>query len=129
MLLEHDPKRRNDMQAKNYPTDVLEQANNVLTVINQIDQGMSFGEVNHAMLAADMSQIGPVMTQIVQLESQLTDARNQRDAISQNIWDKVKRIRMGVKASFGDDSSQYEMVGGTRLSDRKPRSRKVAVAA
>jgi hypothetical protein len=34
-----------------------------------------------------------------------------------------------VKASFGDDSSQYEMVGGTRLSDRKPRSRKVAVAA
>ena len=117
------------MQAKNYPTDVLEQANNVLTVINQIDQGMSFGEVNHAMLAADMSQIGPVMTQIVQLESQLTDARNHRDAISQNIWDKVKRIRMGVKANFGDDSSQYEMVGGTRLSDRKPRSRKVPVPA
>jgi diadenosine tetraphosphate (Ap4A) HIT family hydrolase len=117
------------MIAKNYPSDVLEQANSVLTAINQIDNEISFGEVNHAMLTADMNQINPVMTQIMQLETQLTDVRNQRDALSQNIWDKIKRIRMGVKANFGDDSSQYEMVGGTRLSDRKPRSRKVAVAA
>jgi hypothetical protein len=110
------------MIAKNYPSDVLEQANSVLTAINQIDNEISFGEVNHAMLTADMNQINPVMTQIMQLETQLTDVRNQRDALNQNIWDKIKRIRMGVKASFGDDSSQYEMVGGTRL-------RKVAALA
>ncbi len=107
------------MQAKNYPTDVLEQANNVLTAISQIDEEMSFGNVNHAMLTADVAQINPVLGQIVQLETQLTDLRNQRDAISQNMWDKIKRIRMGVKANYGDDSSEYEMVGGTRLSDRK----------
>ncbi len=107
------------MQAKNYPTDVLEQANNVLTAISQIDEEMSFGNVNHAMLTADVAQINPVLGQIVQLETQLTDLRNQRDAISQNMWDKIKRIRMGVKAKYGDDSSEYEMVGGTRLSDRK----------
>jgi hypothetical protein len=117
------------MIAKNYPSDVLEQANTVLTAINQIDEEISFGDVNHAMLTADVNQIGPVMTQIIQLETQLTDVRNQRDAISQNIWDKIKRIRLGVKANYGDDSSQYEMVGGTRLSDRKPRSRKVTMPA
>jgi hypothetical protein len=117
------------MQAKNYPSDVLEQANTVLTAINQIDQSISFGDVNHAMLTADMEQINPIMTQILQLETQLTNMRNQRDAINQNIWDKIKRIRMGVKANFGDDSSQYEMVGGTRLSDRKPRTRKMPTAA
>jgi len=116
------------MIAKNYPSDVLEQANTVLTAINQIGKEISFGDVNHAMLTADVTQIGPVMSQIIQLETQLTDVRNQRDAISQNIWDKIKRIRLGVKANYGDDSSQYEMVGGIRLSDRKPRSRKAVPA-
>ena len=44
------------------------------------------------------------------------------------MWDKIKRVRAGVKANYGDDSQQYEMVGGTRTSERKQRVRK-AVAA
>jgi hypothetical protein len=40
------------------------------------------------------------------------------------MWDKVKRVRAGVKANYGDDSSQYEMVGGTRLSERKSPTRR-----
>jgi hypothetical protein len=28
-------------------------------------------------------------------------------------------VRSGVKAIYGDDSLQYEMVGGTRLRERK----------
>jgi hypothetical protein len=44
-------------------------------------------------------------------------------------WDKVKRARAGVKAAYGDDSSQFEMIGGTRTSDRKTRSRKVTSLA
>jgi hypothetical protein len=32
--------------------------------------------------------------------------RNQRDAANQSLWDKVKRVCAGIKASFGDDSSQ-----------------------
>ena len=35
------------------------------------------------------------------------------------IWDVVKRVCAGVKAIYGDDSSQYEMVGGTPMSERK----------
>ena len=116
------------MQTKTYPTDVLEQANNLLTAINQIDEELSFGDVNNAVLTADVAQLGPVLAQIVQLETQLTSLRNQRDEISQNMWDKIKRFRLGVKANYGDDSSQYEMVGGTRLSDRKPRARKATTA-
>ena len=30
----------------------------------------------------------------------------------------------GVKVKYGRDSNEYEMAGGTRLSDRKKRSRK-----
>jgi hypothetical protein len=42
------------------------------------------------------------------------------------LWDKVKRLRNGVKGTFGDDSTPYELVGGTRLSDRKPYRRKTS---
>ena len=58
----------------------------------------------------------------------MTDLRNQRDAANQDLWDKVKRLRAGVKASYGDDSSQYEMVGGTRMSERKT-ARRTAIPA
>jgi hypothetical protein len=58
------------------------------------------------------------------LEAQFTNMRNQRDALYQEIWDKVKRVRNCVKANDGDDSSQYEMVGGIRLSERKTAARK-----
>ncbi len=61
------------------------------------------------------------------LGAQLTDARNRRDALYTAIWSKVKRVRSGVKGIYGDDSSQYEMVGGTRLSERKAPVRKNTV--
>ncbi len=60
------------------------------------------------------------------LDAQLTDLRNRRDALFLRLWDKVKRVRAGVKGMYGDDSSQYEMVGGTRMSERRSRTRKAA---
>ena len=41
-----------------------------------------------------------------------------------SLWDKTKRARNSIKGSFGDDSPQYKMVGGTRLSERKSTRRK-----
>lgn len=57
-------------------------------------------------------------SEMSRLEAQLTDKRNQRDTLYTQIWDKVKRVRNGVKGIYGDDSSQYEMIGGTRLRVR-----------
>jgi hypothetical protein len=62
------------------------------------------------------------------LEVQMTNLRNQREELYRALWDKVKRVRNGIKAHYGDDSSQYEMIGGTRVSDRKPPTRKVKPA-
>jgi hypothetical protein len=63
------------------------------------------------------------------LEAQITNMRNQRDTLYMELWDKLKRVRNGVKANYGDDSSQYEMVGGTRRSERKSPVRKAKTAA
>jgi hypothetical protein len=112
------------MSKKLYPTDVLEQAQSVLAAWNQIDSKVAFGALTNAAFTADITQASQLVTQMNTLEAQLTDLRNKRDAANQELWDKVKRVRNGVKANYGDDSSQYEMVGGTRLSERKSPTRK-----
>jgi hypothetical protein len=56
----------------------------------------------------------------------LADKRNQREQLYIAIWDKVKRVHSSVRGIYGDDSTQYELVGGKRLSDRKPHVRKVS---
>jgi hypothetical protein len=112
------------MSKKLYPTDVLEQAQSVLAAWNQMDDGLVYGTITNATLSADITQAGQLLSQMNALEAQITNLRNQRDALYQELWDKVKRVRNGVKANYGDDSSQYEMVGGTRLSERKSPTRK-----
>jgi SepF-like predicted cell division protein (DUF552 family) len=117
------------MPNKLYPTDVLEQAQSVFDAINQIDSDMTIGTVTTVTLSADITQATQLVSQMNALEAQLTDMRNQRDALHTELWDKLKRVRNGVKANYGDDSSQYEMVGGTRRSERKAPVRKTKPAA
>ena len=116
------------MAGKGYPNNVLDQAQDVSGAWNQISPTLAFGPLNAAALTADITAATALHTQIANLETQLTDLRNKRDALHLSLWDKVKRIRAGIKAAFGDDSSQFEMIGGTRTSDRKSPTRKTAPA-
>lgn len=113
------------MTGNTFPFDTMEQARAVLEAWRNIDATLKIGDLELAALEAGVTQAEPFYSHIDSLESQLTDARNQRDDHLKSVWDMVKRVRTGVKAIYGDDSSQYEMVGGTRLSDRKPLSRKL----
>ena len=114
--------------AKNYPSDVLQQAQVVLQGWNQIGTTVTFGTLALTAYTAEVTAASTIEAEIIRLEAQLTDKRNQRDAANTALWDKVKRVRNGVKANYGDDSSQVEMVGGTRTSERKPRTRKAMTA-
>jgi hypothetical protein len=114
--------------AKNHPSDVLNQAQIVLQGWNQIGPTVNFGTLTLSAFTTEITAASTIESDLIRLEAQLTDKRNQRDAAYTALWDKVKRIRNGVKANYGDDSSQLEMVGGTRTSERKAPSRK-AVAA
>jgi hypothetical protein len=110
--------------AKGYPNDVIQQAQAVLEGWKQVSPPIVIGEITPEGLEGNLQAITPILTQMNSLDAQLTDLRNQRDALQTTIWDQVKRVRAGVKANFDDDSSHYEMVGGTRLSERKPPVRK-----
>jgi hypothetical protein len=91
---------------------------------NQITPVPTFGTITATTFTADLSAATALENQIKTLEAQLTDKRNLRETQYGTLWDKVKRVRSAVKDTFGDDSTQYELVGGTRLSDRKPYRRK-----
>ncbi len=116
------------MSKKVYPSDVLEQAQDVIVGWSQVSATLALGTLNPAALTADITTAGTLETEISKLEIQLAERRDQRDIVYNNMWDKIKRVRAGVKANYGDDSQQYEMVGGTRTSDRKPRARKAVPA-
>ena len=113
------------MPNKPFPSDVISQAQDVLAGWAQIGSTVVFGTLTAPLLTTDVTAYGPLDANINQLEKQLADKRNQRDLLCAGIWDKVKRVRASVRGVYGDDSSQYELVGGTRLSDRRPRVRKV----
>jgi len=52
-----------------------------------------------------------------------TDLVNQRDDQASVVSDLVTRTRSGFRAFYGPDSSQYELVGGVRRSERKSPSK------
>jgi hypothetical protein len=59
--------------------------------------------LNISTLNRAINQTREVDEQVIHLKNQLTNLRNQHDATYDSLWDAVKRVRAGVKASFGDD--------------------------
>ncbi len=109
--------------SKHYPTDVLSKLRNAITTWKSIDPMLKIGKLSVADLEATLAHGEAISQEIHSLETRLTDLRNQRDAAFGTGWELITRLRAGIKAIYGDDSSEYEMVGGTRRSERKPRSR------
>ena len=110
----------------NFPNDVLAQARNVLVGWNQFNPAPTFGPLTVTGFSAEFNTLMEMDDQIAALELQLADKRNHRVAMASSMWDKVKRVRNAVKGTYGDDSSEYEIVGGIRMSERKFRTRKRA---
>jgi hypothetical protein len=105
---------------------MVKQAKAALEAWVQIDGALKLGDLTVESLSTNLEEAATLEARITALETQLTHLRNERQSSYNSIWDKLKRLRGGIKAIFGDDSSQYEMVGGTRASERKSRARKVA---
>ena len=113
------------MPNKPCPSDVIPQAQDVLVGWTQIGSTVAFGTLTSALLATEVNSYMPLDAEISTLEKQLADKRIQREQLCISIWDKVKRVRASVRGIYGDDSTQYKLVGCTRMSDRKPPVRRV----
>jgi hypothetical protein len=114
------------MATKSFPQDIFDQARSVLEAWRSIDPALKVGGMAAEELEADLNKFDPIDSKIKRLTAELAEARTEREALGQTIWDKVKRVRRGIQSTFGDDSPQYKIIGGTRVSDRKPNVRKAA---
>jgi hypothetical protein len=114
------------MSKRQYPPDTLNQAINMQDAWAKIDEQLSVGGLKIGDLVMEINQIHQAEANVVGLENDLTNMRNHRDALYESTWDKVRRMRAVVKGMFGFDSPQYELVGGTRASERKPVRRTAA---
>ena len=112
------------MTVRSYPFDTLDRARDVLAAYKQLDPELKVGTMTQAAVADAVTQTQATQAQITALELQLAALRNQRDDQLRTLWDIVKRARATVKSIYGDDSSAYKLVGGTRISDRKKGGRR-----
>ena len=112
------------MGKKLYPTDTLKQALNIVNLWDYIGTVPIMGPQGYENLRADLSTVDELKAKITQLEIELLSLRNERDALCIQVWEQVKRARISVKVVYGDDSTEYQLAGGTRKSERKkPRRR------
>ena len=107
------------MALKGYPSDIIVQTNDVLAACRQIDPDMKTGTLTQAAFADELAQTQAIQAQIQSLQLQLSNLRSKRDQRLARMWDTVKRVRASVKSTYGDDSSEYKLVGGTRMSERR----------
>jgi hypothetical protein len=117
------------MASKGYPTDVLDQAAGVLAACRQIDPELRAGPLTQAALSDALAHARDTQSRIAALELQLADPRNRRDDEMAHLWDSIKRVRATVKGAYGDDSSQYDLIGGTRRSERRRPACRQALSA
>ncbi|HEX2990913.1 MAG TPA: hypothetical protein VHO49_09560 [Anaerolineales bacterium] len=114
------------MSPKRFPSNVQNQAEDIRAAWNYINTSMTFGDLDFLAFNAAIEKADALEGEVNDLRTLLIDRLNQRNDAYAGLWDNVKRVRSAVKGIYGDDSSQYEMVGGTRASERKPRSRRVS---
>ena len=111
---------------KRTSTHTLEQARHVLAGLKQITPKPDFGPtVTEALFEAEINGYSHDLDAFNGVLSEIDDQQNRLDDRKQRLHDFTQRIQAAVKAVYGPDSSEFEVVGGLRRSDRKRRMPKV----
>ena len=115
--------------ATSFPADHLDQVGAVLTAWEQIDPNLKLGDLTLAEAKAKLTAARETDQKVEQLNLQRTAAIDSRNTQFLDLRDMVSRLRSLVRAVHGPDSSEYNQVGGTRTSERKPRAKKGGAAS
>jgi hypothetical protein len=104
---------------------VIEAARRRLEGLKSITPKPNYGPgLTETAFEQDIVAAEALLAQYNQMLSQLDELQNQLAAAEKVANDKSKRILAATEATYGPDSNEYEMVGGTRLSDRKKPGKK-----
>lgn len=84
----------------------------------------ALGEVTLTSLQAQVAAFKARRASVEDLRTQLTRGVTEVNDQAKAIQAINTRALSGARAFYGPDSAQYEQLGGTRASERKPRKRR-----
>jgi exonuclease VII small subunit len=106
-------------------SNILETARQRLAGLKSITPKPDFGAaLDVDQYEQDINQLSANLDKYNETVALLDQMQNALEAEETQINDKNKRILAATGAEYGPDSSQYEQVGGTRLSERKRSTKK-----
>jgi hypothetical protein len=79
----------------------------------------SLGDTTRANVETLATSLRAKKTETEDTRTLLTRLVNESNALMGQATQFTTRIRGGMRATFGPDSSQYDQAGGTRVSERK----------
>ena len=104
---------------------VLDTARQRLAGIKAITPPPNFGSsLQVTEYEQEINDFSAMLDRYNQMLSTLDDLQNELVATETELRTKNARMLSATKAQFGPDSSQYELAGGTRRSERKRGSKK-----
>lgn len=90
----------------------------------QANADLSMGETTLVKLQGAVDDLRQAGTRVDEARTVLTGLINEANDKRLIVAKLITRGRSVVRGTYGPDSSQYEQVGGTRASERKPAKRK-----
>jgi hypothetical protein len=114
------------MGRKKRKSNVLIEASKKLSGLKAIDPNLDFGEgFTVKSYEESITATSTMLDDYNMRMASLDDLGNLLTQTEKELNSKNTRVMSLVSGRFGADSSQYELVGGTRISERKKRPRGV----
>lgn len=108
------------------PANVLASASDVFGVWT-INPDFKIKDLTLEQYGKQNTRLDKLLKDIKAKEDALTPLRNERDDLVKKLNANTTQARKGIAGYFGEDSSEYELAGGTRTSERKKPVRKAKV--
>ena len=110
------------MLSKSVPK-LLQEANEVKKALEKIGIGLP-DSISAADMETKIAALETAVDELDALNAERTRMVNVKAEQAGALSDYIVQVRSAVKGIFGADSTEYDMVGGTRTSERKHYTKK-----
>jgi hypothetical protein len=107
---------------------LLQEAHAVKQALEEIGEGLPAG-ISASEMSDRITALEDIIRQLDTLNAETTRLINSKGDVAERVSDYrvsdyIVQSRSAIKGIFGSDSYEYDMVGGTRKSERKKPKRK-----
>jgi hypothetical protein len=102
---------------------LLQEAHAIKEALEQMGANVPAG-ISAAEMSNRIAALENIISELDKVNANRTQLVNSKGDVAERVSDYVVQVRSVIKGISWPDSSEYEMVGGTRKSERKKPKRK-----